>query len=143
MNDHYAHNSSSRPSSPRGPRDDDPLFQFLDPSKPTSNDSSDGNINDYSLEDEVDELLSEPEDDRPGPLMLPQPAQEREQEQEDVEPTQTEINVSAIKKSRTGKVERIPGHSLLPLARLESIMQADGAYSSSHCSFPSAYYFHA
>jgi hypothetical protein len=88
-------------------------------------DSDMENENEDEPEEEVDQLVSDPED-----LPPPQVKIALEEELEDVEPTETEINVSSIRKLRSGKIERIPGHTLLPQSRLESIMVADGQFES-------------
>jgi hypothetical protein len=88
-------------------------------------DSDMENENEDEPEEEVDELVSDPEDLPPPQLKIA-----LEQDLEDVQPTEAEINISAIKKLRSGKIERIPGHTLLPQSRLESIMVADGQLES-------------
>lgn len=81
------------------------------------------------VEDEVDQLVSDAEEEAVAPPPPPMTKQQ-DQLQEDAEPTASEINVSAIKKTKTGKLERTPGHSLLPQGRLDSILQAEGTFGT-------------
>jgi hypothetical protein len=110
------------------PRSDGHEPLMLPPISADVSTDGDSDLEPPNYEDEVDQLLSDADDDLRAPQV--QLHKMPEFEQEDIEPTESEVNVSAIKKSRTGRLERIPGHTVLPQTRVEGIIQADGLSSS-------------